>query len=228
MKKLNLIAVAILFLSSCKKEIDIIQKQETSNKVFVTTLTNDTIPSPLYVGGSIKGDTSDIIERGVIYGLSNDLNTNSTDVSYAPGVGIGGYYCPSSDNGKITSSGGTFSVTIQHLLSGVDYYVRAYVVLSSGEVSYGEVVHIDSRTYRRQVSNYDGANVWWTSDYDLFDLSTDEVITPDENGMYNIYYSSNENPIVNSGTYSTTDLPYLFMYKFKTLESIEYWRSFHK
>ena len=216
---MNFLAVAILFLLSCKKEIELV-KNDNTPKIFVTTLTNDTIPSPLYVGGKIIGDTDNITERGIIYGLSDNLNVNSTDVSYAAGIGLGGYYCPSSDNGKVTSSGGTFSVTIQHLLGGVDYYVRAYAI-SNGVVVYGEVIHIQPRTYHRQVSNYDGANVWWTPEFDLFDLCTDEVIEPNSDGSYDIYYSSNENPIVSSGQFASIDLPYLYMYKFKTLQSCQ-------
>jgi len=224
MKKLNLLFIVVIFLFSCKKGLDV---NRNENNIVVTTVTNDSIPSPLYVGGTITGDTSNIIERGVIYGLSNNLLANSTDVSYASGIGLGGYYCPSPDNGKITSTGSTFSVTIQHLLSSVDYYVRAYVVTSNCDSVYGEVVHIDPRNYRRKISNYDGANVWWTPEYDLFDLSTDEIITPDVNGNYNIYFSSNENPYVNSGSYTQSDLTSLLMYKFRTMESCQNWCSNH-
>ncbi len=224
MKQLSLLFIVTILLISCKKELDVTQQQ---NNLVVTTLTNDTIPSPLYVGGTVSGDTSNIIERGVVYGLSNNLSANSYDVSYGSGIGLGGFYCPSTENGKITSTGGTFSVTIQHLLSGIDYYVRAYVVTCAGDSIYGNVLHIDPRNYRRKVSNFDGANVWWTPEYDLFDLSTDRVITPETDGSYNIYFSSNENPYVYSGTYTPSELPSLLMYKFGTLESCQNWCSNH-
>ena len=59
-----------------------------------------------------------------------------------------------------------------------------------------------STTIKRSPENRkDFANVYYKSEYTLFDLFTDEPIFPSSDGNYNIYISSNENkvPIVFKG-----------------------------
>lgn len=217
MKKL----LFLVLLYSCNKITPVVNNKPD---LVVQTIVNDTIPSPLLVSGYVS-DTTNVVERGVLYGLSENLDVNATDVSYWAGIGLGGYYCPSYENGKVTSSGQTFPTKIQHILSGVTYYVRAYVKLNDGSVVYGNYQQITPRTYNRLVGNYDGANVFWQTDMTLFDISTDEIIYPISTNRYEIYYASNEEPYVHYGVFSTSELTFLCYYKFKNLESCTEWCS---
>ncbi len=68
----------------------------------------------------------------------------------------------------------------------------------------------------------DFANVYWKSEYTLFDKATDEPIFPKkENGVlvYEIYYSSNENPNPFYGEFTEDELERHLFYKFKNKEN---------
>ena len=83
---------------------------------------------------------------------------------------------------------------------------------------------VNSANFKRQnVVSLDFANVYWTSSFDLFDLLTDEIIAPDANGNYNIWYSSNENINVFSTTRTAAQLPRFKFYKFKTQANCQRW-----
>jgi hypothetical protein len=69
----------------------------------------------------------------------------------------------------------------------------------------------------------DFANVFWKSQFTLFDLLTDEIILPDNNGNYNFWYSSNENINVFSTTKSIAQLQGFLFYKFKTRANCQLW-----
>lgn len=69
----------------------------------------------------------------------------------------------------------------------------------------------------------DFANVYFNSNYTLFDLETDEPIYPDQNGIYEIWYSSNENPVSNSRRLSIKELESFTFYKFKNQVNCEEW-----
>lgn len=69
----------------------------------------------------------------------------------------------------------------------------------------------------------DYANVYFDSKYTLFDLETDEPIFPDQNGVYEIWYSSNENPVPNSKRLSIKELESFTFYKFKNQVNCEEW-----
>lgn len=68
----------------------------------------------------------------------------------------------------------------------------------------------------------DYANVFWKRQYTLFDKATDEPIFPkNKNGtlVYEIYYSSNENPNPFYGEFTIDELERHLFYKFKTREN---------
>ena len=81
----------------------------------------------------------------------------------------------------------------------------------SKKTSYSEI----KRDYNQKK---DYANVFWNKEYTLFDLSTDEPILPvKKNGqfIYEIYYSSNEDPNPYYGKFTNEQLERLLYYKFK-------------
>lgn len=68
----------------------------------------------------------------------------------------------------------------------------------------------------------DEANVFWNRKYTLYDLITDEPIFPDfinNQYIYKIYYSSNEDPIPYYGEFTEQELENHLFYKFKNIES---------
>ena len=73
----------------------------------------------------------------------------------------------------------------------------------------------DSNIINRDPRAKDFANVFYDSNYTLFDLETDEPIFPNKYGVYEIWFSSNENPIVSFKSISTSELQNFKYYKFK-------------
>lgn len=69
----------------------------------------------------------------------------------------------------------------------------------------------------------DIANVFWKSEYTLFDFLTDEPILPNKNGLYDIWYSSNENPTPNHNIFDQIELASHHYYKFKNEENCKKW-----
>jgi len=68
----------------------------------------------------------------------------------------------------------------------------------------------------------DVANVFWKKEYTLFDLITDEPIFPISKGgktIYQIYYSSNEDPIPHYGEFTSEQLENHLFFKFKNKEN---------
>lgn len=208
----------------------------TPNNYALTTTFTDvaSIPSPLVVGAKLTGaGTSPVKEYGVVYGVSQNLTTvNSTSVnSNLPGTGFhaaneGGYLTPSLNNGKITSpakADGSFDVILRYLVGSKVYYARAYVVLESNEVIYGNTVTIPARSYARDPARFDVANVYYKSNYALFDMLTDEVITPTVSGTYDIWYSSNEDAKAYQKTLTKAQLSSFLFYKFKNKENCQRW-----
>ncbi len=208
----------------------------TPNNYALTTTFTDvaSMPSPILVSAKLTGaGTSPVKEYGVLYGVSPNLTpANSTNVNTngaAPGfnpANQGGYMTPSLNNAKITSpvkSDGSFDVIIQYLLGGRVYYARSYVVLENNEVIYGNQVTIPARTYVRDPARFDFANVFYKSSYALFDLLTDEVITPNSSGNYDIWYSSNEDVRPYQKTLTKAQLSSFLFYKFKNKENCQRW-----
>ena len=67
------------------------------------------------------------------------------------------------------------------------------------------------------------ANVFYDPSYTLFDLLTDEPIFPDNNGVFHIYMSSNEQKYPQKLVSTTQNLPKILMYKFKNLKNCQDW-----
>jgi hypothetical protein len=206
-----------------------------TNYALTTTFTDvASMPSPLAVGAKLTGaGASPVKEYGIVYGVSQNITTsNSTNVnSNLPGASYhaaneGGFTTPSLNNAKITSpvkSDGSYNVIIRHLVGAKVYYARAYVVLESNEVIYGNMVTIPARTYARDPALADFANVYYKSAYALFDLLTDEVITPTVSGTYDIWYSSNEDVKPYQKTLTKAQLSSFLFYKFKNKENCQRW-----
>jgi len=206
-----------------------------NNYALTTTFTDVAVaPSPLIIGAKLTGaGTSPVKEYGILYGLSQNLTTsNATNVNTnAPGTGFhaaneGGYLTPSLNNAKITSpvkTDGSFDVIIHNLFGGKVYYARSYVVLENNEVIYGNPVTIPARTYARDPARFDFANVYYKANYTLFDLLTDEVITPNVSGTYDIWYSSNEDVNPYQKTLTKTQMTGFLFYKFKNKANCQRW-----
>ena len=78
------------------------------------------------------------------------------------------------------------------------------------------------KTMRDPDTRKDYVNVFWKKQYTLFDLITDKPIFPKEiNGekIYKIYYSSNEDPKPNKGSFTEMELERHLYYKFKNKRS---------
>ena len=69
----------------------------------------------------------------------------------------------------------------------------------------------------------DFANVFYKQQYTLFDLWSDEPIFPDKSGMYNIYYTTNENRTPKSYNGTPSQLQGMSVYKFKNYNNCKYW-----
>lgn len=69
----------------------------------------------------------------------------------------------------------------------------------------------------------DIANVYYKSQYTLFDLFTDEPIFPSSNGKYHIYISSNENRYPKEFEGSKYELENCLFYKFKNYQNCKDW-----
>jgi hypothetical protein len=208
-----------------------LSRMVTNQTLAVTTTQNDQMLSPYICGGTVTSTSQDIVERGILYGQSQTLDYNSsTHVgSFQYGLSYGGSI-PTPVTSRITSGSGTgnFAVNIHFLFGNVQYYFCAYAKTASGTIVKGQVLSITNRTYSRSTQSPDYANVFWNPQFNLFDLLTDEIITPDINGVYKFYYSSNENPNVYYKELHASQLPNFLFYKFKTSDSCLKWTQIHK
>ncbi|MFN4910132.1 MAG: hypothetical protein ACK444_02590 [Flavobacteriales bacterium] len=85
-----------------------------------------------------------------------------------------------------------------------------------------EKKNIDNVSVIRDSQRKDIANVFWKRKFTLFDLITDEPIFPvniNDQKIYEIYYSSNEDPNPHKGAFTETQLENHFYYKFKNKSS---------
>ncbi len=83
---------------------------------------------------------------------------------------------------------------------------------------------LTAQTIRRSPeTRKDHANVFYSTNYTLFDLFSDEPIFPDYNGKYDIIISSNENKSPQRFVGTGLELSQLAMYKFKNLETHRRW-----
>jgi hypothetical protein len=227
-------------------------KDTVSGSVTVTTSVTDTLfNSPISVNGNVTSNNGDsIIQKGILFGTSSDLQltganqvnsyypapypvdtntykwvmdyTNGGFINSVPMTGTPQF--PQNNNGYILSlpGQGSFNIKILGTFGQIFYYVRTFAKTKNG-VFYGNSVKVKTSNYSRdQSARGDFANVFWDNKFSLFDLLTDELILPDINGNYNIWYSTNENPTVNSIILSSRN-PSSPVYKFKTRESCQRW-----
>jgi hypothetical protein len=61
----------------------------------------------------------------------------------------------------------------------------------------------------------------------LFDFLTDEPIYPSPNGIFIIYYASNEEPYPRKFTGTASQLSKLYFYKFSNLNNCKTWCENH-
>lgn len=128
----GLVAVVLLLIASCKKE------ETVGTTVFVSTsgVTNVTSISATASGDCDLVGAKAITERGICW--------NTTQL-------------PTTDNNKAVAPGadtGHFTADITGLTSGVDYYVRAYVI-NNGEIHYGNEVKFAASTPIELIINGD-------------------------------------------------------------------------
>lgn len=92
---------------------------------------------------------------------------------------------------------------------------------NSSEEELGEEV-VSNQIIRNPDTRKDFANVFWKKEYTLFDFSTDEPIFPIKKEgklVYQIYYSTNEDPRPYYREISPEQLENLSVYKFKSREN---------
>jgi hypothetical protein len=230
------VSIILTFNTSCKK-----QDASVNPTITVTTSIIDSTTSPIIVGGIVVAGIKDtIIEKGILFGntaylnLDNcpNANFNYTSPKVLPtnykaviDFSTGGWSIPASTNISIKSSAGSgsFNINVIGSKGGSIYYACAYAKTSTS-IYYGKTLSVTSANFKRQNAvSLDYANVFWTNSYNLFDMLTDEIITPDANGNYNIWYSSNENINVFSTTKTAAQLPGFLFYKFKTQANCQRW-----
>ena len=76
---------------------------------------------------------------------------------------------------------------------------------------------------KRDPRRKDIANVFWNPKYTLFCKLTDEPISPNNEGKYDIWYSSHEDPQPYHKIFSKSELPDFLFYKFKDYETCKKW-----
>lgn len=81
-----------------------------------------------------------------------------------------------------------------------------------------------SQTIKRDPdSRKDYANVFYKTQYTLFDLWSDEPIFPDNNKIYHIYYATNEDKTPKEFNGTAYELSTYTVYKFKNYENCKNW-----
>ena len=197
--------------------------------VLVKTKVFDKISQPMLVGGFIENYSSDLIsKKGIIVSKNVDdmIVTESTRfyqsevIIKADGYTAGKVYDTSLFDKRYIDctgiNGEEYACVLQYLLGNTDYYVKAFAIDKEGKIYYGEPVKVTTEDFDRYLGFPDYANVWKAFNNTLFDLTTDEVINPN-NGFY---YSTNENPTKVSHQVGTS---YNTCYKFATEWNYKLW-----
>ena len=106
-----------------------------------------------------------------------------------------------------------------NVMKSISYFFLASLFFSLFSCSNSKTI---AELKRDPDSRKDFANVYWKSEYTLFDKATDEPIFPinkNEVLVYQIYYSSNENPKPFYGEFTEGELERHLFYKFKNKEN---------
>ena len=172
---------------------------------------------PPIVGGQLNNPTKDhSFRKGIAFSSNKDNLSVTANTNFEVPTDCSADY---NDTRYFDCTEGCeeqWTASIRYLPNGGTYYVRAFVIdTQTNKVTYGNIETVQVPDFRRNNSQTnDYANVWYSEDYDLFDLKTDELI----DNTY--YYSTNENPddmgIGQKGTYNTC-------YKFRTKYSYRLW-----
>ena len=115
------------------------------------------------------------------------------------------------------------------------FYLNALLITTTILISCGQQKTSENKTSttneinrteiiikRNPEQRLDVANVFWKKEYTLFDLITDEPIFPITKGgrtIYQIYYSSIEDPTPHFGEFTPEQLEEHLFYKFKNKEN---------
>jgi hypothetical protein len=205
----------------------------STGSIIVTTELSSVSSSPLIIGGNVIVTGIDTIyEKGIIISTNNNLTIDTIygNLDFDPSptqllnLSKGGWRLPT--NKKLTVKSklgrGNFLINLQGATGNTTYYVRAYAK-NKTSVFYGDTQIFTTSNFIRDPRQWDIANVFWSPSSTLFDYYSDEIITPDANGVYTFWYTSNEDPRVYSTTRSAASVPNLLFYKFKTQENCQKW-----
>lgn len=205
-------------------------KIDSTGNLRVKTLLIDTKSQPPLIGCLVQNyDSTNFSDKGFLVGTDSDdlyctdttaniinIDLDKTDI-------FGGSIINHTTSINCTNiNREEFCLPLKHLLGNTKYYVKAFLVKRNRECVYGKPLLITSGDYNRFYGLIDVANVFKTSDYDAFDLITDEQMNIPRDGCY---YSSNETPkeCCRDTEYSHTDF-----YKFKTPWSHLLWYSHNR
>ena len=81
----------------------------------------------------------------------------------------------------------------------------------------------DQKVSRDPDSRKDFANVFYKTQYTLFDLWSDEPIFPSPDGKFDIYYATNENKTPKRFIGTSSELSNMRVYKFKNFQNCDNW-----
>lgn len=192
--------------------------------VRVSTIILDETSQPPVVGGFIDNyNSSTVSQKGIIIG-TDKVNMTISETDNLETVSefrylMGGetpitnkrcYDCT-------TLNAEQYALQLQHLNGNTDYYIRAFIKTSDNQYLYGNIEQIHTQSFNRYNGKGDIANVYYTFNYTLFDLMTDEIIKPSTDGFY---YTTNENP-TSCGYYKGTSNS--ICYKFLTKWNYNLW-----
>lgn len=170
----------------------------TIEKEIHTCVFDSSVQPPL-VGAELKGYEMDsIVQKGIIVGEDSAMLilSDSIPTSYCFDYNL--------NFGKRTNevlplrcidctavNNEQYWCALFYLKGHTTYYLRAFVIDSQGNISYGETKSITTQPFNRYPGLADFANVFYWKERTLFDLMTDEIIDIRKDGFY---YSTNENP----------------------------------
>jgi hypothetical protein len=100
---------------------------------------------------------------------------------------------------------------------------KKLLLLSFGLLMTTQMIYSQNQIKRDPDSRKDYVNVFYKSQYTLFDLWSDEPIFPDNNGIYHIYYATNEDKTPKELNGKANQLMSYSVYKFKNYENCKKW-----
>jgi hypothetical protein len=226
MKYIIILVASLTAATACKKNTE-------KSEIKVTTTIVNTSSSPLIIGGTVTVTGNDsVYEKGIVISTDKNLTADSTYANFIywpyptaiTSLYTGGWPTPSKTKATIKSKAGRgqFQINIIGSYGATTYYVKAYAK-NAKNTFYGNELTFQTANFSRETRSFDFANVYWKSQFTLFDVLTDEIITPNADGSYSFWYSSNEDPRVFQTTRTASNLPGFLFYKFKTQANCQKW-----